>query len=416
MASPDADDTILVTIDCWRHDAPTFMPEFQSVTGEWESRDMITGAAATNGVFPALFASSYSPRVYDGTGQVEEDVTPLPAVFERSGYETAGFVASNPYLQKWREYFGSWSNEGFESTDGVTTAEDASVARKLRNFVFLGSAAEATDIFDMADDWWSNHDSPRFLWVHLMEPHEPYKPGLRLGTEYGLFKTYAALVGMRQFRESIERYERIRQSLKDLHFQCVRHLDRTLARWLDGYDGLATILVLGDHGEEFDHGIVRHARLYDETVRVPLYSNQPELLPPSPTVRQIDFAPSIATELDTSLPPDWEGEPWGDEMPPQPMFTYSPGKERGWVGIRSQKWKIIRAYELQEGFVGSEAYNLAADPEEVTPLPRSDAPSRLNEQLDDFVSRDDIAAEMRQATDSQFKNATSRLRDLGYLE
>lgn len=89
-------DVLFITIDCWRHDAPLHMPQFERLADDWNRGDVMCAGAATNGVFPALLASQYEPTAYNEDGSLSDSVRSLSEILGEAGYETGGFVASNP--------------------------------------------------------------------------------------------------------------------------------------------------------------------------------------------------------------------------------------------------------------------------------------------------------------------------------
>lgn len=108
----------------------------------------------------------------------------------------------------------------------------------------------------------------------------------------------------------------------------------------------------GDHGNEFDHGMLGHARLYDETIRVPFLINQPlGTLGEGEYIRQHDIGPTILDWLDIGCPDQWEGEPAKPEMGSQLMMNSAPQIEQSWIGIRSETWKLIYPYDWEQGFL-----------------------------------------------------------------
>jgi len=411
------EDIILVTIDCWRHDAPSGMPLFTDLTDSWESGTMITTSAATNGVLPSLLASQYYPAVYDQNDLVSEEVQSLPEVFAEVGYETASFVASNPFAGKWNGNFDTFWNDGIEVTEHGIAGGSRSQVDRLKDILLLRETAPAEEVLSRATDWWEEAASPRFLWVHLMEPHEPYKPGIALGREYGLLRAYCTLAGTDKFPERMVRNEYTRRQVKELYYQCVKRLDAALAEWIETVTESATVVVTADHGEEFDHGIFGHARLYDEVVKVPLYTNVDGFLPSAGVARQLDLAPSLLDLYDLPVPEQWEGSQWSATERPQPMITRSPKWGKAWLGLRTDRWKLIECYDLEDGFETTEAYRLADDPDERNQLSPYEAPSEVRNRLETFRSRRSIRAELSEREEIKFdESARSRLEDLGYIK
>jgi arylsulfatase A-like enzyme len=411
-------DLIFVTVDCWRADAPARMPRLESVTDGWHQGSTICAAAATNGVFPAIFASRFYPNVYGSDGSVPDVTRSLPSILGDNGYATGGFVASNPFVGKWSEHFDAWWNDGMSAggVDENRHDRDNSLPRKLARFLQLRPYVPAEDVLARADEWWERTDGQRFLWVHLMEPHGPYLPGFHRGREIGLFRTYASIAGQAKLGD--DRPDWMHRHLKRTHYQCVDRLDAVLGPWLERHDD-ATIVLTGDHGEEFDHGMIAHARLYDETVRVPLFvDDSVGSFAHGEFTRQLDLAPTILDHLDIDVPDAWEGGRH-ETMPPQPMLNSAPTREMSWAGIRSTDWKVIRPYDWTDGFQELEAYHVAQDPAEVDPEPESAAPESLREQLEDFVARPAITAELTQdaqRTSGFDSEVEDRLQELGYLE
>lgn len=423
-------DIILVTIDCWRDDALGSMPKLSDSIVDRESSSLVCASAATHGAFAAILSSQYYPEAYTDSGEVREDITPLPEVLSDEGFATGGFVASNPYVGRWSEYFDEWWNDGMNSAElgenEEVKVEDRTMIDEVRSLVELTPPVSAEEILSRADEWWERQSSPRFLWVHLMEPHEPFLPGFDRGREAGLLKSYASLIINAKFKDLDEESFRddvptwAREQLRELYYRSNEQLDSVLGPWIEEREDEATIVVTGDHGEEFDHGVLRHARLYDEVVRVPIVTTESlGELSEGGLGRQIDLGPTLLAELDVSTPDGWEGEVFSESMPPQLIINSAPQLGRDWVGIRSEEWKIIRPYDWERGKMESEAYNLASDPAEVDPLDESEAPDSLSEALDEFVDRPDVGAHLEENGDLETglnSDVEGRLKELGYVE
>lgn len=402
-------DILLITIDCWRHDAPEQMPKFRSLAADWGRRDVMCAGAATNAAFPALFTGRHGPNAYTETGAVRESVTSLPDVLSEAGYETGGFVASNPFLGKWSSRFDTFWNDGM-TADGVTAnRERFGTARKLASFATLSPRVTATDVFKRASAWWQQASSPRFCWLHLMEPHAPYYPGLKRGVHHGIFKTYRALLEFSHDAGSLSQAAKAR--VRDLHFEAVRHLDDQLSEWLAIFDD-SLVVVTGDHGEEFDHGSYGHARLYDETVRVPLYTNASRTLPDTELIRQQDLSPLVCRAAGVDTQTEWNNK-LGHTEAAQCMLSRARGRNRIWAGIRTATEKLIYEFDWEGTDLGTEAYNLAADPLEMNPV--DDPDSRLVDELDGFLANEGVQAAIGTGKKTGIdEDVESRLEELGY--
>jgi arylsulfatase A-like enzyme len=127
----------------------------------------------------------------------------------------------------------------------------------------------------------------------------------------------------------------------------------------------AIVVVTGDHGEEFEHGAYRHARLYDECVRVPLLIRNLPGVARTDRVRQLDLAPSILDQLGRSAPDAWQGRPCDGTDRESFMLNHSPHRGESYVGVRTDRYKYIETLDAETGDrIGTELYDLATDPGE----------------------------------------------------
>jgi len=160
-------------------------------------RDGIAQAASTMFSFPQTFTSQYHMDVLsvDGPLTVENlslapKAKPLPVVLSEAGYEPGGFVASNPNVDVWSQYFDRWANQELERFPNAS-----SIIYELDYYFHLllqKPRVPASQIGSRAREWFEATDPPRFLWMHVMEPHSPYCPGLRAAADVGLFDAYRA--------------------------------------------------------------------------------------------------------------------------------------------------------------------------------------------------------------------------------
>jgi arylsulfatase A-like enzyme len=255
-----------------------------------------------------------------------------------------------------------------------------------------------------------------------MEPHSPYLPGLQRGVRAGLLKSYASLLAdakhpdRMNYRDNVPEW--IQRHLRTLYEETVRKLDSTLSDWVAAHEDDATILMTGDHGEEFDHGLLTHSRLYDETVKVPLLTNRKiGSLTVGSSTRQIDLSPTLIDTLDLSQPSEWEGTPAEDTMPPQPMIGSLSRHDRFWLGVRSERWKYIKNYQREIGVTETEAYDVLDDPNETESLAESELPNELPELLNSFMQRPSIQDEISQNrgfVGDVDSTVEARLKELGY--
>ncbi|MCO6432434.1 MAG: sulfatase [Deltaproteobacteria bacterium] len=140
-------------------------------------------------------------------------------------------------------------------------------------------------------------EKPYFLYLHYMDPHEPYHRRKPWYTEC-VEKT-----GKSGKEKTICAYD-----------SEIRYLDQHIAtlfeehRWLEN----SIVIMLSDHGEEFwDHGKTGHGKtLYTEMVHVPLMLYHPKW--PAKRIAQnvhiMDVLPTLAELHGHPISPKWQGE------------------------------------------------------------------------------------------------------------
>ncbi len=127
---------------------------------------------------------------------------------------------------------------------------------------------------------------PFFLWLHYMDPHEPYspKPAPSPGPYRGRYLRSSGLVQTIMRGGLLESADLDRLQL--LYDEEILAFDRQLGRLLSlleqrGILQRSVVVVTADHGEEFlEHGGLGHGHtLYDELLRVPLLVRLPGGIP-----------------------------------------------------------------------------------------------------------------------------------------
>ncbi len=151
-----------------------------------------------------------------------------------------------------------------------------------------------------------NRERRFFLWVHYMDPHEPYEPpaGFVPRDKEPYLGAFQATSGyLEQTKSRVLTGADVRQ-LQRLYDGEIQYVDHHLGCLLGAVDSLgltdSTLVVLvSDHGEEFlEHGDLGHGQtVHEEHLRVPLIIRCPALLPAGvrvpATVRLIDVLPTV---------------------------------------------------------------------------------------------------------------------------
>lgn len=413
----DRPDVVILTVDCWRYDAIARMYNLRALAAEsLERTEAVCQSAATPGVFPAILASDYYASAYDATGALDDELTTLPAVLADTGYETGAVVANNPFLEKFRDEFGFFWNGG-SGADGYRRVYEYT-KRQFRRRVRHRGTVPAPTVGRTAADWFRSTDGPRFLLMHLMDPHEPYYPGLRRWLRAGPLAARRALAQFQSDRLSMTRAQQA--TVERLYWHCVDFVDAHVRSLLSFVPEDALVVVMADHGEEFEHGAYRHARLYDECVRVPLLVRNLPDVAATDRARQLDIAPSILTRLGLSVPDAWAGESCDGTNRDSFMLNHSPHRGESYLGVRTDRYKLIRTIDHESGTPpGTELYDLATDPQETRDRADADPDraSELSSRLSSFVERHDVKAGINRGTGDHPESGApqERLEALGYV-
>jgi arylsulfatase A-like enzyme len=225
----------------------------------------------------------------------------------RAGYETAGFLA-NPTM-----HVGS----GFERGFRTFYAPPADVEWLRRH---------ADDLNRHALPWlaaYQDRGRPFFLYLHYIDPHDPYDNPEVVGNRSPFEGEYRGPVagdwvhGIYTGKIVLSDPPRDVAHLSALYDSEVHYVDRAIGQVLASLrpEVLANTLVVltADHGEElFDHGGWKHGQtLYEEQIHVPLIWRWDGHIPAgrrlAGTVRLLDVAPTLAAAAGAAPDPGWEG-------------------------------------------------------------------------------------------------------------
>jgi choline-sulfatase len=327
----------------------------------------------------------FEHKVRDNLGFTLSEGTPtLAAMFRSAGYKTGGFVSAYVLRPE------TGVAQGFDVYDATfpAMAADRSVAQVQRPGPQTLAAAET---------WLGSLSSDRFfLFLHLYEPHKPYRAPER-------FADLAAYDGEVAFADEV--VGTLFASLKT-------------RGWYDG----ATIVVLADHGEglgdhvEEEHGLF----LYDEVIRVPWIMRLPRAESAGRRVKNpvqhIDLLPTLAALAGLTVPPGGRGRDLSvaifdrGNLAPQGIYAEAlyPRYHFGWSELLSftdDRFRYIKAPR-------EELYDLERDPGERTNIAneRGQAATALRSALDSLVAGRDIDAPSAVSDDDR-----ERLAALGYV-
>jgi hypothetical protein len=183
-------------------------------------------------------------------GRLSPTVPYLPELFRAAGWRTIS-VGSNGNIVDPRLGFG----RGFDEFRSLYSASNRfrAVAREIVDDALAVIVAQSSPKF--------------FLYVHVVDPHAPYK----LEPAYaGMFRPPTGEPSLFRDRQLLD-YDR-----------CIRQADDQFGRLVEGLKRRgwwrnATVVYVSDHGEEFEeHGGWGHGfTIFEEQVRVPLIVKYP---------------------------------------------------------------------------------------------------------------------------------------------
>jgi len=390
---------LLVTIDTLRADAlgayggPAATPALDRLAAEGVRFDFAHAHAVVTLPSHASLLSGRYPfqhGIRDNLGYRFQPGMPTAAtLLKAGGYATAAFVSAFPLHSR----FGL--NAGFDVYD-----DRFGETRAPTEFVMPERPAAA--VVPLARAWIAAREGGWFVWVHVFDPHAPYRPPPPFDAQYPGKPYYGEVAATDA-------------ALAPL-FNDVRALARPTLVVVTADHGEA----LGEHGEEA-HGLFA----YESTLRVPLIIAEmggthetrraDRTSVSSVAARHVDILPTILDAVGQPVPPDLPGRsllPAAERAPgaaPRPSYfeAMSAMLNRGGApltGVAIDRDKFI-------DLPIPERYDLAADAAELTNL-AGRAPERdraLAARLREFNA---LPAGERRPESAE---AEARLRALGYV-
>lgn len=387
-------------------------------------------SAAT--LLTSLVPSSHG--VMSKPAALSPDVVLVSEVLSERGYATGGIV-SNINLAPSFGFGQGYDEYHYLGPDYLFGADESSsklilyqIARRV--FFKVRPGLRVSDFYQDADtvngvafDFLERHASSRFfLFLHYMDPHDPYFPHPYDGS--GIARAANQHPDTSQGEEMKRLYEGEIAFLDERVGALLAELRR-----LEVYDDTLVALV-SDHGEEFmEHGGWWHGTtLYEEQIHVPFLVKWPKAGDRprgghDRLVRMIDVAPTLVAAAGAEVPGAMQGIDLVTDLAgrPEPLrMVFSEEDHEGNVmrSLRTEHWKLIEAEPGgPRGLPEQVLFHVAEDPGETT---------------DVLESRARVADELRQHADAQQKLAQSlsvgdgqaaslsaaeeeALRQLGYL-
>jgi arylsulfatase A-like enzyme/Tfp pilus assembly protein PilF len=385
-------DVVLVTIDTLRADALGFTGNAKvrtpvldrlaaagRVYTDTHAHNVVTLPSHTN-ILTGLYPFQHGVR--DNSGFVLGAAVPTLATrLHDAGYATAAFVGAFPLDAR----FGL--NRGFDVYDdhyplGSNPGE------------FVMAERRGDQVVAAALAWWKNRNGrqgepgkPRFLWVHLYDPHAAYDPPEPFASRYRDAPYLGEVAAVDSF------------------------LAPLLEPHLGGRERPALLIVTADHGEALgEHGEQTHGLFaYEPTLKVPLVLWGKGVTPgrDDRAARHVDIVPTVLRALGLDISASLPGRSL--LAPPEPGTSYfealTTSLNRGWAPLRG----VLRDHRKLIDLPLPELYDLVRDPREAHNL---------------FGEERRLAAGLRQALPAESvwppekgqvsAEEAARLRSLGY--
>jgi arylsulfatase A-like enzyme/Flp pilus assembly protein TadD len=385
-------DIVLITIDTLRYDAVGFdgnsrgtTPNLDRLAGEGRvftaahSHNVITLPSHTNiltGMLP------YQHGVRENAGfRLSPKVPTVATRLKAKGYVTGAFVGA--YVLD--------SRYGLAHDFDVYTELYRHLDEQLE---FNIQQAKAEDVVKAALVWFQSQKAtgkPRFLWVHVYDPHAPYDPPQAYKDRFP----------------------------DDFYLGEVAYTDASLAPLLEAVKSVQPaplLIVTADHGEaRGDHGELTHGLFcYEATLHIPMLAWCPDLIPPGRNAvpaRHIDILPTMLDAIGEVPAKDLSGQsllPTGRVEAPEGSYfeALSAAFNRGWAPLRGLAARGDKYIDLPI----QELYELPTDPAEEKNLASAtpDSLRRLRKRLLELPA----APHERGTVGSE---EAAKLRSLGYL-
>jgi arylsulfatase A-like enzyme len=399
-------------------------------------RNAYAQSSWTDPSIASLFTSRYQSQhqvISFGSVLREEEVT-FTEVLRQHGYATAAFSAN--FLLAAKNGFA----QGFDHFQ--TFAAPATDAQGRPTFGKERAARIDREALTWLDQRARGDSAPVFLYLHYMEPHNPYAPepqflqhvlGARARPDQAAVNTRMTMPNVGVFSDEMA------QGVTDYYDAEVMSLDAALRQLFTDLESRGVlertvVVIAADHGEELrDHGLMGHGQtLFEEVIRVPLIMlipGQTTRVDVATPVSLVDVGPTLLDLAGIAAPPSFEGHSlrpfmglparWsgaGESQPSGTPVAYSELIKDDLERLVPHERAVVTASsKLIAGTDGErEFYNLAADPHETNA-------SALGEEARAFLSGSlaRFAAHVTQpaapaATLQLDPETRERMRALGY--
>jgi arylsulfatase A-like enzyme len=376
-----------------------------------------------------------SHQAMSKTSALPDEIETLGETLQKAGYTTAGIVSNTNLTEAFgfAQGFDEYQYLGPDYLFGAMESSSKLVLYQiLRRVYFMavpglrfGDFYQDSQVVNArAFDFLDRHQASRFfLFLHYMDPHDPYFRHPYDG--HGIARAAHPHPA-----------ESMRDEMHALYREEIAYLDENFGALLAKLEALglyedSVIVLVSDHGEEFlDHGGFWHGlTLYEEQIHVPLlvkWRAGERLAPPAVEkipARLIDVAPTLLARAGAQQPAEMQGLDLAGSLAARSeteRMVFAEENHEGNVlrAIRTERWKWIEANAGNpRGLPERELFDVAADPGETANLAERE-PGTLAE-LERHANGQQLAAERSRVGEARSAAISAEERAslcaLGYL-
>ena len=390
-ARADAPNVVLVVVDTLRADhlscygyKSIATPHVDALAADGvRYANMFSQASWTRPSFATIFSGLYPSShgaVHKGDS-LPDRVDTLAEMLQRAGYHTVGF-ADNANIspafnfQQGFDVYRYLAPDFFFGADEPASQLTLYSGLRLVRERFFAHYVDVHHYYQPAETvtaevkrWLASPDAERrpfFLFVHYMDPHDPYFVHPFNG------EGYARVANPNPPASEADKY-------RQLYDGEIAYLDEHLGRLFADlkrrglYDKMLIVLT-GDHGEEFhEHGGWWHGTtLYDEQIHVPLVVKPPHDTTITTRVNDelatsLDIAPTILAAANVDRPAILQGHvlslDGGTPALRNSVFSEEDLEGNVLQAVRTKLWKLITANpDNPRGLPPEQLFDLPSDP------------------------------------------------------
>lgn len=409
-----AGDVVLIVIDTLRADHVSSYGYARRTSPALDAfaRDSVTYANAISpgtwtvpahgslftGRWPSFHGAERVPGARNLATPLNPEVPTLAELLSAAGFRTAAFVANSAYVSRVL---------GFDRGFAEFFDHNLNVATDVENAVRA----------------WLPRDQRLFLFLNVLDPHEPYEPpppfdqrfpGKRpeLGTMMTVLVYGGTPVTSDLQAHFVSQYDGEIAFADESLGRILRELKRA-----GRYDG-ALIVVTSDHGELLgEHGLAGHGFApYEQLLHVPLVVKLPQQHRRGERVDRrvstMSVFPAILAAAGVAPPSGAQARPLDDAAQPVWMEDVSYGGDRVRVGYDGSRKLVVRVSPASTRTAA--VYDLARDPTESEPDSDAAAGEPLRAALAAFAAAPRPTNPRHASVIDPEREA--KLRALGYVE